>query len=321
MYRFWPGGVGEGGIGASAGGGGGFNDVIGWANFTGGTSGTKPLACTTADGLTWAIGYGSGDVPVSYTIDLPTSDLVVTVTYDNGYPEYSGNIYVSGYIRMTAAQAAELFVVLAALGAAANGVAIEVVDAASVKAAGGAVSNRPVRCRWALDQFDVEGHTSWADFSAPTYTGTGSGTAQVTFEAPGFLLGKRNVAELYVHATQGGDDAVDNAFTLEAQLNGSAIGRASTVSADFGGIAAQWRLHGNNSTTQQLAAGSATGSAPSTTGGFGASNSTGAAQFFNTAVNVLTTLLTFTVSIPVATTTGASGEVTIRKASLRFRGA
>jgi len=109
-------------LAAGGGGGGGGDDPTDWGSFTAGKPGT-----VTVNGVQWVIGY-TGDNITSYTVALTgADDLVVAVSYDNGYAEYSGNINVGGAVRMTAAQARYLASeVLSALGAAANGFKIRV---------------------------------------------------------------------------------------------------------------------------------------------------------------------------------------------------
>lgn len=85
--------------GSGGGGGGGGDDPTDWGSFTAAKPGT-----VTVNGVTWTIGY-TGDNITSYTVALTgADDLVVTVSYDNGYAEYSGNINVGGAVRMTAPQ-------------------------------------------------------------------------------------------------------------------------------------------------------------------------------------------------------------------------
>jgi hypothetical protein len=112
------------GGGGGGGGGGGADDPTAWGSFTAGKPGT-----VTVNGVQWVIGY-TGDNITSYTVALTgADDLVVAVSYDNGYPEYSGNINIGGAVSMTAAQARYLGAeVLASAGAAANGFRARVTD-------------------------------------------------------------------------------------------------------------------------------------------------------------------------------------------------
>lgn len=114
--------------GSGSSGGGGGDDVTAWGTFTGGTNGNLPTTVT-VNGLEWTIGYTGNNI-TSYTVALTgADDLVVNVSYDNGYAEYSGNINVGGAIQMTSAQARYLAEEkLSALGMAAQGLRVRPTD-------------------------------------------------------------------------------------------------------------------------------------------------------------------------------------------------
>lgn len=224
----WP-RFGAAGVASSSGsgGGGGGDDVTAWGGFTGGTSATKPTTAT-VNGVMWTIGYGAGDVPLTYTVALTgADDLVVTSSYTSGYPAQTGNINVGGAVDMTLAQAKFLASeVLSVAGAAANGFRARVPVGSSVNSAG---ASRTVTAilEWQIDHYTYD---VWLANMEPAAAHTESGESAVlkTIVFPGWLFGAYGNITTVGAARSEGDDTSRTA-AVRPEVNGTQIMAASTA--------------------------------------------------------------------------------------------
>ncbi len=204
--------IGAGAAGGSGGSAGG-DDVTAWGTFTGGASGDKPTTVT-VNGVTWTIGYGAGNVPLTYTVALSAADdLVVTVTYTNGYQSASGNIIAGGAVKMTLVQAKTLASeVLTGLGAAANGFKARVVVGQSVNSAGTA-RDVEAELTWSTDHFACNFKLQNRQ-PAAAHTASGDSATLKTLTVPGWLFGSHGEVTLSGFASCEGDDTSRTARVL-----------------------------------------------------------------------------------------------------------
>jgi hypothetical protein len=203
----------------SGGGGGGGDDVTNWGSFSGGL----PTAVT-VNGLTWTIGY-TGDNITSYTVALSSAaDLLVTVSYDNGYAEYSGNINVGGAVQMTANQARYLAAeVLASLGAAANGFRARVTDLFYTTTTANATPiYHPAVLEWATSRWEPASNCVFEVWHNSTHVNSAAESAAlVTIVLPRWLCGAGRVWNTLFAVTS--TAGTSNALTIRPKVNGTAL--------------------------------------------------------------------------------------------------